>query len=323
VEFDLSEFQPTTSEGSALLGLPNARSALLKHLLRSVHRMMHSSGTAEGLRGLIDSSLLKSVKLIMENRELFGPVVLPLAINVMTTFIHNEPTSLSIIQEQGLPQVFYEAIEGGLEPSIEVIQAVPNAIGALCLNQPGLEQLQQRSSAIPSFFAIFTSEAHVKILRDKDNAAVIGSAIDELIRHQPTLAGTVFTAISSTLDSIRDLGLQFEPKQEIAFLYRLHTPTTGEKGSTSTTEGDEPSSMRTSRPGTPMDEDDVTLGGLATSGKGNTILASFDVFNKVRKIRVPVKTSHVLVPIVPGRLIPTCTPCPGFCQQGRWTSAPQ
>ena len=43
-----------------------------------------------------------------------------LAINIMSTFVHNEPTSLAIIQEAGLPEAFYKAIEAGLEPSIEV-----------------------------------------------------------------------------------------------------------------------------------------------------------------------------------------------------------
>lgn len=38
----------------------------------------------------------------------------------MATFVHNEPTSLPIIQEAGLPQAFYKAIEAGLEPVIEV-----------------------------------------------------------------------------------------------------------------------------------------------------------------------------------------------------------
>jgi len=38
----------------------------------------------------------------------------------MATFIHNEPTSLAIIQEAALPEVFYKAIESGLEPAIEV-----------------------------------------------------------------------------------------------------------------------------------------------------------------------------------------------------------
>jgi E3 ubiquitin-protein ligase HUWE1 len=38
----------------------------------------------------------------------------------MATFVHNEPSSLAIIQEAGLPQAFYQAIEVGLEPMIEV-----------------------------------------------------------------------------------------------------------------------------------------------------------------------------------------------------------
>lgn len=58
--------------------LPVARAAVLKHTLRSLHRMMQSSGTAEGLRGLIDSSILKSLKKIIEFRALFGPSVVPI-----------------------------------------------------------------------------------------------------------------------------------------------------------------------------------------------------------------------------------------------------
>lgn len=38
----------------------------------------------------------------------------------MSTFVHNEPTSLAIIQEAGLPEFFYKAIEYGIEPAIEV-----------------------------------------------------------------------------------------------------------------------------------------------------------------------------------------------------------
>jgi len=38
----------------------------------------------------------------------------------MSSFVHNEPTSLGIIQESGLPLMFYQAIEIGIEPAIEV-----------------------------------------------------------------------------------------------------------------------------------------------------------------------------------------------------------
>ena len=38
----------------------------------------------------------------------------------MATFVHNEPTALPIIQETGLPEAFYKAVESGVEPAIEV-----------------------------------------------------------------------------------------------------------------------------------------------------------------------------------------------------------
>lgn len=55
-----------------------SRANILKHTLRTLHRMMQTSGTSEGLRGLIDSSLIKSIKEIIEHRALFGPSVLPI-----------------------------------------------------------------------------------------------------------------------------------------------------------------------------------------------------------------------------------------------------
>lgn len=55
--------------------LPFPRFSALKALLRSISRMMQTTGTADGLRNLIDSSLPKSVKKIMEYRKVFGPTV--------------------------------------------------------------------------------------------------------------------------------------------------------------------------------------------------------------------------------------------------------
>lgn len=55
--------------------LPFTRSLLLKHVMRTMQRMMQASGTSEGLRGLIDGSLPKSIKKIIQNRGLFGPAI--------------------------------------------------------------------------------------------------------------------------------------------------------------------------------------------------------------------------------------------------------
>lgn len=102
-----------------------------------------------------------------------------------------------------------------------MIQAIPNAIGALCLNQAGQDQLSCRPSIIPGIFAIFTSERHLKVLQDKENAVLIGTAMDELIRHHPALKGPVFEALRATLGKIEQLGADWKASRDVREWYQL------------------------------------------------------------------------------------------------------
>lgn len=49
----------------------------------------------------------------------------------MASFIHNEPTSLTILQEAGVPDVFYDAIDKGLESANEVSLHIHAHVGIL------------------------------------------------------------------------------------------------------------------------------------------------------------------------------------------------
>ncbi|KAI0766838.1 hypothetical protein BD413DRAFT_614840 [Trametes elegans] len=265
-----------------------ARTAVLKHTLRSMHRMMQSSGTSEGLRGLLDSSLLKSVKKIMQNRAIYGPSVLALAINIMAIFVHNEPTCLPVIQEAKLPEAFYGIVEKGLEPVIEVIQSVPNAIGALCLNQVGQDQLTARPNIIPSIFSIFTSEEHQRVLQEKENAVLIGTSIEELIRHHPSLKDKVFVAVKATMAKIEELGKSYTPPDEIKHLYKLQ-PTALVSSETSTASAEAPMDVDTGPTSgqTPAGSEAQTTGeptpprdDLYGRSHDNLIISYIEVFGK-------------------------------------------
>ncbi|EJD02952.1 uncharacterized protein FOMMEDRAFT_107991 [Fomitiporia mediterranea MF3/22] len=223
--YGFHEFAYSASTPHSLGLMHTTRAGVLKHLLRSIHRMMQASGTTEGMRGLIDSSLLKSVQNIIEYRGVFGPTVLPIAINVVATFVHNEPTSLTAIQEAKLPETILKAFEAGIEPSFEVVQSIPNALGALCLNQAGQDHLALHPSIIPALFSIFTSEAHLKVLLEKENAVSIGSSIDELVRHHPSLRQIVFDSLISTLKKIEVMGTNYVPPCDIQQFYSLSLST--------------------------------------------------------------------------------------------------
>ncbi|MCO5612178.1 hypothetical protein L7F22_066440 [Adiantum nelumboides] len=128
----------SSDDKDAIYGrLSFGKANLLRQYLKSITHMMSTAGTADGLRNLIDGSLPASIKTMMEHRRVFGPQVVAYAINVMATFVHNEPTSLAVVQEKKLPEAFVRFVEDDIEASYDVICAIPNAVGALCLNQAG------------------------------------------------------------------------------------------------------------------------------------------------------------------------------------------
>lgn len=172
---------------------------------------MTTSGTTEGLRNLIDTSLLSSVKTVMSHRVIFGPQIFSSVTNIAATFVHNEPTSLTTLQEADVPKTFYDSLEEAIPASNDVLQAIPNAIGAFCLNSAGLNDFTSRN-LITSYFSIFTSPSHAELLRDRDSALVMGSAIDELIRHHPTLRERVKVAIMEVFGRLKEMGEKFEVK---------------------------------------------------------------------------------------------------------------
>lgn len=91
------------------------------------------------------------------------------------------------------------------------------------MNQTGQDQLAQRPCVIPALFSILTSEKHLKVLTDKENAASIGSAVNELVRHHPALKETVFDSLLSTIRRIVCLGEAYEPTNEIRKFYMLRS----------------------------------------------------------------------------------------------------
>jgi E3 ubiquitin-protein ligase HUWE1 len=184
---------------------PFDRLSTIKAMLKFLLRMMESSGTTDGLRNLIDSSLPQSLKLIMEDPKLFGNSIFALAINVSTTFIHNEPTSLPILQEAKLPQSFLHTISTYDSPNNEVLMAAVNAFGAMCLNAQGLDMFNTEKP-LPHFFELMTSHDFLRNPMDVDSATGLGSTMDELIRHHPSLKASVFQCVTSLIKKVIEMG---------------------------------------------------------------------------------------------------------------------
>ena len=93
--------------------VPYFQQQTLRWVLKFVnHMMQHGSGNFERLlRNLIDCpQLLSGLRTIIRNSKVFGSNVWSGAINIMSNFIHSEPTSYAVIAEAGLSKGFLESL---------------------------------------------------------------------------------------------------------------------------------------------------------------------------------------------------------------------
>jgi E3 ubiquitin-protein ligase HUWE1 len=99
----------------------------------------------------------------------------------------------------------------GILPTSDTINIIPQAFGAICLNNNGMKMFQS-SKALESFFEIFESPEHVKCMdSNKDLPSNLGSTFDELVRHHPPLKTAIMNAI---LDMVARVGYLCKTKAE-------------------------------------------------------------------------------------------------------------
>jgi len=219
------------------------QSTLRQCFKNTVHMFEHNAGTHDRLlRNLIDTpQILGALRNVIENAQIFGSNVWSGAVNIVSSFIHNEPTSYQVIGEAGLSKSLLESITGqmipdtlpalddsvpstaseefgvaangepeyptvsGILPVGEVMCDIPTAFGAICLNETGM-QLFQASGALTRYFDVFLSPRHVRAIEeDAHAAATIGQSFDELSRHQPRLKPQINAAVINMLKRLRQL----------------------------------------------------------------------------------------------------------------------
>ncbi|KAJ5627361.1 hypothetical protein N7528_004788 [Penicillium herquei] len=136
--------------------IPYFQQQALRWLFRFVnHIMQHNGGGFDRvLRNLIDSpQLLTSLRLVFENSRIFGSHVWSNAVNILSSFIHNEPTSYAVIAEAGLSRSLLSAVMGRelkvkeKPPAVEPEDAPENAAeGESSADVPSLEPITPTES---------------------------------------------------------------------------------------------------------------------------------------------------------------------------------
>lgn len=207
------------------------RIPILRSSFKLLLHLLQSSGVTEPFRNLIDTSLPKSILRVFENRKFAMLLnVYGLALNIFATLINNEPSTLTIMQEMGIPAVFLEAEanfisltthsdaklskdgdfamkndvdENEKKMSAEVISALPNAFSAVCLN-PVTLALFSLVFPIDNYLACIFSKVNMPVLGDNDVPILVGNSIDEFMRHFPSLKERVMQKVVEAFGRVVD-----------------------------------------------------------------------------------------------------------------------
>ncbi|XP_021341229.1 E3 ubiquitin-protein ligase HUWE1-like isoform X3 [Mizuhopecten yessoensis] len=193
------------------------RAALLKSMLNFLKKAIPDSSFSESIRHLMEGSLPKSLQHIISNAEYYGPSLFLLATDVVTVYVFQEPSLLSSLQDSGLTDVVLHALLIKDVPATrEVLASLPNVFSALCLNTRGLEAFVN-CKPFDRLFKVLLSPDYLPAMRRRrssdpfgDTASNLGNAMDELMRHQPSLRTDATKAIIKLLEEICAMGM--DPK---------------------------------------------------------------------------------------------------------------
>ncbi|CAK4122100.1 unnamed protein product [Aphanomyces euteiches] len=160
------------------------------------------------------STLNTALATILSQMDTFGPLIYSQAATLMADVISNDPTCVNHVHSTGLAKAFLDTIcrwdlassDKALPPGPELIIAIPNVISALCLTSTYIEKVT-KYEPLTYLMDMFAMPAYVEDIDflQRDVASIVGSGLDELMRHVPALAKPAIQACVRALKKVVDL----------------------------------------------------------------------------------------------------------------------
>ena len=203
------------------------------------------SGGSQIRKPELNSVLLE----ILENIDAYGGVLAALVSTFLSDVMNSDPQVVHYVHSSGLADSFLSILSGSkndggagggninaeilkgpvskwheykatVEPSAELIMALPNVITALSLTEAGAKSIADHNP-FPALLSIFCMPQFVMpnsrcLLNEM--APIVGTGLDELIRHNPSLKGLVLNSVVKVMQRVIYLGKNLISDEEFAVL---------------------------------------------------------------------------------------------------------
>ncbi|RCN38154.1 UBA/TS-N domain protein, partial [Ancylostoma caninum] len=196
------------------------RSGLIKALITFIKRAIQDSQFQDSVRHIMEGQLPDALMHIISNSEYYSASLYHHATQLVVNFIYQEPSQLTTLQNRHVPYVILQSmLRKELPNSRDVISHMGNVFTALCLNEKGLKQFKAYAP-FDHLFNIVLSIKFIVTMKKKrsemnDAAQGIGSSLDDLLRHQPTLKPLMLDSVLGMLDRLVELGNNPPPNTKI------------------------------------------------------------------------------------------------------------
>ncbi|TMS38017.1 hypothetical protein L596_004833 [Steinernema carpocapsae] len=196
------------------------RAALMKSLLNFLKQSVSDAHFADACRPMMDGDLPECLNEILDNANFFGGSLFYNAVCLITSFVYQEPTKLTVLQDKGVCDAVMRGMFRYETPmSRDMIAHIPSTLSALCLNERGLETVKNGKYFEKIFNTIFSMKFMTISKKKKaglvDSAQTLGTSLEELLRHQPSLRSDLYKALVNSIDRIKTM--TEDPKNKLVY----------------------------------------------------------------------------------------------------------
>ncbi|KAL9185952.1 hypothetical protein ACHAXT_003729 [Thalassiosira profunda] len=169
---------------------------------------------------------------ILDRPADYGGVLAALASTFLSDVMNADPQVVRFVHSSGLAASFLGLLRGpekfdarpesygapAIAPSAELLMAVPNVLSALALTEDGATAIET-ANPFPALLAVFCSPQYAMpesrcLLNEL--AAIVGTGMDELMRHTPSLKTVVITAVVGVMERVAHLGKELVAAEDAA-----------------------------------------------------------------------------------------------------------
>lgn len=162
------------------------RSTVIRGLLSFLRKATQYPTLSETIRPMMSSpEFIQAVKHLISNPDFYGSTVFAFSIDMVSLYVHHEPSLLTTLQENGLASVMLKSLfdtERKLPVTKDFSGAMSNVLTALCLNSRGLAEFVE-AKPFEKILDVFTKPEYMSNLKihgsttsPYDNTTQLGKA---------------------------------------------------------------------------------------------------------------------------------------------------